>query len=132
VGAYEVFRNLAIFMVVLNLGAIMAGVLFPSMRIAVMDSVGLVEEMKSQAESINPENTGTIGDLATTFGFIKFFFGNLVLGNYYVWKMIGLANPIVLEPGAEASSTWTFAYVLSIFTEFIYAIALIEFARGKV
>jgi len=131
-GAYDVARNLAVFMIMLNLAAVMAGVLFPSFKISVMDSVGLIEEMKEQAESISPSSTGNIGDYIAAFGFIKFFFGNLLFGNYYLWKMLGLATPITLEPGATASTTWTFAYVLSLITEFVYAIALIEFLRGKV
>lgn len=131
-GAYDVARNLAVFMIILNLSAIMAGVLFPSFRISVMDSVGLINEMEEQVESISPSSTGDIGDYITAFGFMKFFFGNLMFGNYYLWKMLGLANPIVLEAGAKASTTWTFAHVLSLFTEFIYAVALIEFLRGRV
>lgn len=130
-GAFDAFRNLAIFMIVINLAAVMAGAMFPSLRTAVLDSVGMVNELQQQANSITPQNTGTVGDLVATFGFMKFFFGNILAGNYYVWKMLGLDQPIVLEPGGE-TSTWTFALALSIFVELIYAIALIEFVRGRI
>lgn len=130
-GAYDFFRNIAVLMIVINLGAVMAGALFPSFRVAVLDSVGMINQMQEQVSGISPENTGTIGDLVTAFGFIKFFFGNVLTGNYFVWKMLGLAQPITLEPGAS-KPTWTFALALSIFVEFAYAVAIIEFIRGRI
>jgi len=131
-GAYDFFRNFAIFMIILNLSAVLAGVFFPSLRVSEINTTGVIHNMYSQINSITPQQTGTIGDYITTFGLMKFFFVNTVAGNYYLWKMLGLDTPITLQPGAHVNSTWTVAKVLSIFVEFTYVIALIEFLRGRI
>ncbi len=131
-GAYDFFRNFAIFMIILNLSALLAGVFFPSLRVSELHTTGVINNMYSQVNSITPQQTGTIGDYITTFGLMKFFFVNTVAGNYYLWKMLGLDTPIVLQPGAHVNTTWTVAKILSIFVEFTYVIALVEFLRGRI
>lgn len=133
-GFYEALRNIAIFMLILNLGATLAAAMFPDFRIAVADSTGLIEELENKTTSINPESTDVVGDLKTAWDIAKFFFGNLVTGNYYLWKSLGLDTAIVItdNPSANYSTTWTFAKVFSLITLAVYALGMMEFIRGKV
>lgn len=133
-GFYEALRNIAIFMLILNLGATLAAAMFPDFRIAVADSTGLIEQLENQTGSITPQSTSLTGDLITAFGIAKFFFGNIITGNYYLWKSLGLDTAIIItdNPSANYSTTWTFAKVFSLITITVYALGMMEFLRGKI
>ncbi|MBO8175419.1 MAG: hypothetical protein H0Z18_09195 [Thermococcus sp.] len=135
-GAYDALRNLAIMLFLINLGATLAGAIFPDFALAMQGEQveQLTENMQSQIDTIQPSSTSTIGDLVTAFGLALTFFKNLLTGNYYVWKALGLDKSITITSTGVIvkEGGLTFAHVLGSVGVMIYVLGIIEFIRGRV
>ena len=133
-GAYRALRNLAIFLFMINLGATLAAAMFPSFAMAMNGNAQtFMDNMESQVNSITPQQTGTVGDYITAFGLAVTFFKNLITGNYYVWKALGLDQSVVItNTGVHVSQggAVTFAKILATVGILVYTLGMIEFVRG--
>ena len=133
-GAYRALRTLAIFLFMINLGATLAAAMFPSFALAMNGNTQtFMNNIEQQVNSITPQQTGTVGDYITAFGLATTFFKNLVTGNYYVWKALGLDQSIVIGPnGVHVSQggRLTFAKIRAAVGVLVYTLGMIEFVRG--
>jgi len=133
-GAYNALRNLAIFLFIVNLGATLAAAMFPSFAMAMNGNAQtFMSNVENQVNSITPQQTGTVGDYITAFGLATTFFKNLITGNYYIWKALGLDQSIIIRSdGVHVSNGGkiTFATILATVGVLVYALGMIEFVRG--
>lgn len=135
-GAYDALRNLAIFLFIINVAATLAAAMFPDFALALQGEQveQLTTNMQSQIDTIQPSSTSTIGDLVTAFGLALTFFKNLLTGNYYIWRALGLDKSITITANGVTvnGEGLTFAHVFGTIGLMIYVLGIIEFVRGRV
>jgi hypothetical protein len=135
-GAFDALRNLAIFLFIINLFAVLAGAVFLDFGASMIygKTEQLTENMEEQVNALSIDSTSTIGNVVSAWGLAKTFFKNMLTGNYYVWRALGL------DQGFSITSTgvtvhdggFTLAVVLGIIGEMVYVLGMIEFIRGRV
>jgi len=135
-GAYDALRNLAIFLFIINIAATLTAAMFPDFALALQGEQveQLTTNMQSQIDTIQPSSTSTIGDLVTAFGLALTFFKNLLTGNYYIWRALGLDKSITITANGVTVNDGglTFAHILGTIGLMIYVLGIIEFVRGRI
>lgn len=135
-GAYDALRNLMIMLFIINIGATLTAAIFPDFAYAMNGEQfeQLASNMMEQVNTLQPSETGTLGDYVTAFGLIVTFAKNTITGNYYVWRALGLDKGFkITSTGVEiVESSITLAHVLSVICLLVYALGMAEFLRGRV
>lgn len=135
-GAFDALRNLAIFLFIINIGAVMLGAIFPSFGAAMIygGSSQMIANMQEQVNSMNIDSSSFVGNVVSAWGLAKTFFANMLTGNYYIWRALGLDRSFSITNTGVSTGTGglTFAAALGIIGELIYVLGMVEFMRGRI
>jgi len=135
-GAFDALRNLAIFLFIMNIFAVLAATIFPDFGTTMLygNVEQLTNNMQEQVNALNIDSSSTIGNVISAWGLTKTFFMNMLTGNYYIWRAIGLDRGFsITSTGVNVKTGgFTLAVVFGILGEMVYVLGTLEFIRGRV
>lgn len=135
-GVYDALRNLAIFLFIINIFAVLAGAVFPDFGAAMVygNTNQLVGNMQEQVNSMSVDSSSMIGNVVSAWGLAKTFFMNMLTGNYYIWRALGLDRSFsISSTGVSVSDGgFTLAVAFGLLGELVYVLGMVEFMRGRI